>query len=184
MSQSPAPGSHARAHDERERPFRPLGVCVLAVSDTRDLQSDASGAYLAESLTAAGHQLVERALVRDEVEQIRAKVRAWTADPRVHAVVVTGGTGLFARDVTPEALEPLFDKRMPGFGELFRMLSWQEIGTATLESRATAGVIQRRVVFAIPGSRGACRTALEKLILPQLDSRTRPCSLGGMIERL
>ncbi len=174
----------ARAHDHEERPFVPLGVCVLAVSDTRDLQSDASGAYLAETLAGAGHRLVERDLVRDEVALIQAKLKGWTADPAVHAVIVTGGTGLFARDVSPEAVEPLFDKRMPGFGEMFRMLSWEEIGTATLESRACAGVIDRTVVFVIPGSRGACRTALEKLILPQLDSRTRPCSIGGMIDRL
>ncbi len=173
-----------RAHDHGERAFVPLGACVLAVSDTRDLQSDASGAYLAETLAAAGHTLVERELVRDEVAQIQAKVKGWCADPAVNAVIVTGGTGLFARDVSPEALEPLFDKRMPGFGEMFRMLSWEEIGTATLESRACAGVIDRTVVFVIPGSRGACRTALEKLILPQLDSRTKPCSIGGMIDRL
>jgi molybdenum cofactor biosynthesis protein B len=181
MSPEPDP---ARAHDHGERAFRPLGLCVLAVSDTRDLQSDASGAYLAERAAEAGHVLVERDLVRDEVEAIRAKVQGWCTDERVHAVIVTGGTGLFARDVTPEAVEPLFDKRMPGFGELFRMLSWEEIGTATLESRATAGVIARTVVFVIPGSRGACRTAMERLILPQLDSRTKPCSVGGMIDRL
>ncbi|RMH05005.1 MAG: molybdenum cofactor biosynthesis protein [Planctomycetota bacterium] len=174
----------SRAHGHSDRPFRSLGVCVLAVSDTRDLQSDESGAWLADTLAGAGHLLIERDLVRDEVEQIRERVATWAEDERVQAIVVTGGTGPFARDVTPEALEPLFDKHLPGFGELFRMLSWEEIGTAAIESRAVAGVIRGTLVFAIPGSRGACRTALEKLILPQLDSRTRPCSLGGMIDRL
>ncbi len=173
-----------RAHDHEERCFRPLGCAVLAVSDTRDLQSDLSGAFLAEKLREAGHELRDRIVVRDEVEAIREQVLAWASREEIHAILITGGTGLFARDVTPEALEPLFEKHMPGFGELFRHLSFREIGTATIESRATAGVIQRTLVFAMPGSRGACRLAIEEIILPQLDARTRPCSVGGMIERL
>lgn len=169
------------AHGGSPRAFLPLGVAVLSVSDTRTLETDRSGAWLAEQVAAAGHALIERRVVPDEAEPIRAAVNAWCAHPRVRAVIVTGGTGVTERDVTPDALEPLFDKQLAGFGELFRMLSYQEIGAAAIQSRATAGVIRGRVVFVVPGSTGACRLALEKIILPQLDARTAPCSFAGLM---
>lgn len=164
-----------------ERPFRPLGVAVLTVSDTRTMEDDRSGALLAKGLTDAGHQLAARAIVADEVEAIQLQVRQWLAYSSVETIVVTGGTGLTPRDVTPEALEPLFDKPIPGFGELFRALSLAEIGTAMLQSRACAGIAQGKVIWALPGSTGACRTALEGILIPQLDSRTRPCSVSGLL---
>jgi len=173
--------AHER-HQDRE--FLSLGIKILVVSDTRDLRSDTSGAWLEERCQQSGHQVHQREVGKDEVELVREKVAEWCGDSQVNAVLVTGGTGVFARDVTPEAVEPLFDKHMPGFGELFRMLSFDEIGTATLESRATAGIVNKTMVFIMPGSRGACRLALEDLILPQLDSRTKPCSIAGMIDRL
>ncbi len=172
------------AHEGTEREFRSLGVAILVVSDTRTLEDDHSGAFLERRAQEEGHQICGRVIVPDDVQAIRDQVRDWCEKDEVHAVLVTGGTGVFAKDVTPEALEALFDKNIPGFGEMFRMLSWQEIGTATLESRATAGVIHRTLVFVMPGSQGACRLAMEELILPQLDSRTRPCSMGGMVEKL
>ena len=174
-----------RAHDcHAEREFRPLGIAVLVVSDTRDLRSDKSGLLLAERCQEAGHVLVERTVVLDEADLIQQRVLEWSGMEEVHTILITGGTGVFKRDVTPEAVEPLFDKKMPGFGELFRYFSFEEIGTATLESRATAGIVNKTLVFAIPGSSGACRLAIDKLILPQLDSRTKPCSIAGMLDRL
>lgn len=170
-----------RAHDGVTRAFVPLGVAVLSVSDTRTLATDRSGAWIADQLTAAGHVLVERRVVRDDAAEIRAAVAGWCALPQVRAVIVTGGTGVTTRDVTPEALEPLFDKALSGFGELFRMLSYAEIGAAAIQSRATAGLLRGRVVFAVPGSTGACRLAMEKIILPQLDARTAPCSFAGLM---
>lgn len=182
MTDTSHQGKKGGHHQDRE--FAPLGIKILVVSDTRDLRSDTSGAWLEERCQQEGHQVLERMVVRDEAEEVRAQVADWCQDQGVNAVLVTGGTGLFARDITPEAVEPLFDKFIPGFGELFRMLSYEEIGTATIESRATAGIVARTVVFVMPGSRGACRLALEDLILPQLDSRTKPCSIAGMIDRL
>lgn len=161
--------------------FVVLNVAVLVASDTRDASTDKTGPLLQDYLERAGHRCVERRIVRDDVDEIRAAVRAWCARAELHAVLVTGGTGVTARDVTPEALEPLFEKRLPGFGELFRWLSYQEIGSSTIESRATAGFLGGKVVFALPGSRGACRTAMEKIILPQLDARTHPCSFPGLL---
>lgn len=175
------PSSIPHAHGAAPRGFQPLGVAVLAVSDTRDLAGDRSGALIAAALEAAGHRVVERRVVRDEVEEIRAAVRAWCAADGVRAVIVTGGTGVTSRDVTPEALAPLFDKPLPGFGELFRMLSWEEIGAAAIQSRACAGLVAGRAVFALPGSSGACRLGLERIILPQLDARSAPCSLAGLL---
>jgi molybdenum cofactor biosynthesis protein B len=169
------------AHGAAPRAFVPLDVAVLSVSDTRTLTTDRSGAWIAEQLMAAGHRLVERRVVPDEIAAIRTAVSAWCALPQVRAVIVTGGTGVTARDVTPEALEPLFDKPLAGFGELFRMLSYAEIGAAAIQSRATAGLLRGRVIFAVPGSTGACRLALEKIILPQLDARTAPCSFAGLM---
>ena len=145
-----------------------VGTAILTVSDTRTLETDTGGALAAELLVAAGHEIVLRAIVCDEPEAIRAAALAALAEPDVRALVVTGGTGVAPRDVTPDALEPLFERAIPGFGELFRMLSWEEIGSAALLSRAVAGLRGGRVVFVLPGSRGAVRLALEKLILPEL----------------
>lgn len=162
----------------------PLNLCVLTVSDTRTLAEDSSGDYLVQALTAAGHRLAERALLRDDRYQLRATVSRWIADEPVDGILVTGGTGFTGRDSTPEALLPLLDKEMPGFGELFRAISFDEIGTSTLQSRAFAGLANGTFVFALPGSTSACRTAWEKIILSQLDSRTKPCNLATLRPRL
>jgi molybdenum cofactor biosynthesis protein B len=164
--------------------FRPLQIAVLTVSDTRELANDSSGAYLCEALTAAGHRLAERQLVRDDIYRLRAVVSSWIADEAVQAVLITGGTGFTGRDSTPEAIRPLLDKEMTGFGELFRALSWDEIGSASLQSRAFAGLANGTVLFALPGSTSACRTAWEKLIAAQLDVRTRPCNIAALFPRL
>lgn len=162
----------------------PLNLCVLTVSDTRTLAEDSSGDYLVQALTGAGHRLAERALLRDDRYQLRAVVSRWIAEEGVDGVLVTGGTGFTGRDSTPEALLPLLDKEMPGFGELFRAVSFDEIGTSTLQSRAFAGLANGTFVFALPGSTSACRTAWEKIIHAQLDSRTRPCNLATLRPRL
>lgn len=167
-----------------ERDFIPLRLCVLTVSDTRTSAEDTSGDYLTIALADAGHHLAERALLRDDRYQLRAKVSQWIADDGVDGVLVTGGTGFTGRDSTPEALLPLLDKEMPGFGELFRALSFEEIGTSTLQSRAFAGLANGTFVFALPGSTSACRTAWEKIIRAQLDARTRPCNLATLRPRL
>ena len=162
----------------------PLRLCVLTVSDSRTLEQDGSGAYLAEALAAAGHALHERALLPDDRYRLRAIVSQWIADPQVDGIVVTGGTGFTGRDSTPEALLPLLDKEMPGFGELFRAASVEEIGTSSLQSRAFAGLANGTFVFALPGSTSACRTAWERILGAQLDARTRPCNLATLRPRL
>ncbi|MFD0739898.1 molybdenum cofactor biosynthesis protein B [Lysobacter koreensis] len=167
-----------------DRDFIPLNLCVLTVSDSRTLADDSSGDYLAAALVEAGHALAERALLPDDRYQLRAIVSRWIADPAIDGVLVTGGTGFTGRDSTPEALQPLLDKLMPGFGELFRALSFDEIGTSTLQSRAFAGLANGTFVFALPGSTSACRTAWEKIIHAQLDARTRPCNLATLRPRL
>ncbi|HJU26722.1 MAG TPA: molybdenum cofactor biosynthesis protein B [Rhodanobacteraceae bacterium] len=164
--------------------FVPLNLCVLTVSDTRTAENDTSGDYLVAALSQAGHKLHERKIVRDECYAIRAIVAAWIADANVHGVLVTGGTGFTGRDSTPEAITPLLDKEMPGFGELFRAISFEEIGTSSLQSRAFAGLSNHTFVFCLPGSTSACRTAWEKLLRAQLDARTRPCNLAGLLPRL
>jgi molybdenum cofactor biosynthesis protein B len=164
--------------------FVPLNVAVLTVSDSRTLENDTSGEFLVEALTNAGHRLHERKLLRDDRYAIRAQVAAWIADTNVHGVLITGGTGFTGRDSTPEAVLPLLDKEMPGFGELFRTISFEEIGTSSLQSRAFAGLSNRTFVFALPGSTSACRTAWDKLLCAQLDARTGPCNLVGLIPRL
>lgn len=164
--------------------FVPLRLAVLTVSDTRTLADDTSGAYLAEALQADGHVLAERAVERDDIYRLRAIVSRWIADPGIDGVLVTGGTGFTGRDATPEALRPLLDKAMDGFGELFRALSAEEIGTSTLQSRAFAGLANATFVFAMPGSTGACRTAWTRIIRAQLDARTRPCNLATLRPRL
>ncbi|HEY3520571.1 MAG TPA: molybdenum cofactor biosynthesis protein B [Rhodanobacteraceae bacterium] len=164
--------------------FVPLDLCVLTVSDTRTAENDTSGDYLVAALTEAGHRLHERQIVHDDRYAIRAIVAAWIADENVHGVLVTGGTGFTGRDSTPEAIAPLLDKEMPGFGELFRAISFEEIGTSSLQSRAFAGLSNSTFVFCLPGSTSACRTAWEKLLRAQLDARTRPCNLVGLLPRL
>lgn len=162
--------SHAAAE------FKPLHLAVLTVSDTRDLSTDTSGQWLVVALTGAGHELAERALVVDDIYQIRAVVSRWIADARIQGVLITGGTGFTGRDTTPEAIKPLLDKEVEGFGELFRAVSFTEIGTSTIQSRALAGLANRTIIFCLPGSNNACRTGWEKIIAPQLDARTKPCS--------
>ena len=166
------------------RPFIPVSIAVLTVSDSRGLEQDSSGAVLIGRLTAAGHRLAGRAILPDDVYRVRAQVSAWIADPAVQVVLTTGGTGLTGRDGTPEAVAPLLDKTIDGFGEVFRALSFEEIGASTIQSRAVAGVANGTYVFCLPGSSGACRTAWDKLIAPQLDYRTRPCNLVELMPRL
>ena len=164
--------------------FVPLTLCVLTVSDTRTAADDSSGDYLVQALADAGHRLHERAIVRDDKYALRALVSRWIADDAVHGILVTGGTGFTGRDSTPEALLPLLDKEMPGFGEMFRVLSYDAIGTSTLQSRAFAGLANATFLFALPGSTSACRTGWEKLIRAQLDARTLPCNLANLRPRL
>ncbi|MEN4902556.1 molybdenum cofactor biosynthesis protein B [Luteimonas sp. TWI1437] len=162
----------------------PLSICVLTVSDTRTAANDTSGDYLADALRSDGHRVAERALLPDDRYAMRALVSRWIADPDVDGILVTGGTGFTGRDSTPEALLPLLDKEMPGFGELFRAVSFEEIGTSSLQSRAFAGLANATFVFALPGSTSACTTAWERIIRHQLDSTTRPCNLATIRPRL
>ncbi len=164
--------------------FIALRLCVLTVSDSRTANNDTSGDYLVEQLQAAGHLLHARALLPDQRYRLRAQVSQWIADEAVDGVLVTGGTGFTGRDSTPEALAPLLDKRMDGFGEIFRAISFEEIGTAALQSRAFAGLANATFIFCLPGSTSACRTAWEKILQAQLDARTRPCNLVGLKPRL
>ena len=165
-------------------PFTPVRIAVLTISDTRDEASDTSGKILADRIVEAGHLPVLRDIVPDEVEAIRARLRSWIADGVVDAVITTGGTGLTGRDVTPEALEPLFDKRIDGFSVIFHQVSYQTIGLSTLQSRATAGLIDGVFVFCLPGSNGAVRDGWDKVIRWQLDSRHRPCNMVELMPRL
>ena len=168
----------------KERNFLPLNIAVLTVSDTRTEENDTSGKTLVDKLTAAGHSVADKAIVPDDIYAIRARISAWIADPDVQAVITTGGTGVTGRDGTPEAVEVLLDKKIEGFGEIFRMLSYEEIQTSTVQSRALAGVANATYLFCVPGSSGACRTAWDKLIEKQLDYRTRPCNLVELMPRL
>ena len=160
---------------------QPLSVAVMTVSDTRTEENDTSGDYLVEALEEAGHRCAARTIVVDDIYQIRAVLSAWIADPGIDAVLTTGGTGFSSRDSTPEAVLPLFDKEIHGFGEIFRALSHEEIGSSTIQSRALAGFANNTVVFCMPGSTGACRTAWNGLIREQLDSRHRPCNFVGVV---
>ncbi len=165
-------------------PFVPLNVAVLTVSDTRTAENDTSGDLIAERLTAAGHNVTKRAIVPDDVNLLRNQFSVWVSDKDVQAIIATGGTGLTQRDITPEAIEPLITKPIPGFGELFRTLSFDQIGSSTIESRAMAGVAWDTLVFLLPGSTGACRLGMDKIIVPQLDSRTTPCNLVALLPRI
>lgn len=167
-----------------ERDFVPIKVAVLTISDTRTEETDRSGGQAIELLTAAGHEIVARRIIADELEGIRAQFGEWIVDPTVDVVISTGGTGITQRDVTPEALEPHITKHIPGFGELFRALSYEEITTSTIQSRATGGLCGSTLVFALPGSPSAVRLALERIIIPQLDSRTRPCNFVELMPRI
>jgi molybdenum cofactor biosynthesis protein B len=164
--------------------FYPLRIAVLTVSDTRDKSTDKSGALLTERLAAAGHELAAKAIVRDDIEAIRAQVRAWAGDPDVDLIISTGGTGFAPRDVTPEAVKPLFRREMDGFSVLFHQASFGTVGFSTLQSRAFAGQVDDTFVFCLPGSTGACRDGWDLVLKYELDSRYRPCSLAGQIPRL
>ena len=158
-----------------------LKVAVLTVSDTRTQETDTSGAFLEEALREAGHEIADRQIVIDDVYQLRAIVSQWIADPGVEVILTTGGTGFSGRDSTPEALAPLFDKTIDGFGEVFRALSHIEIGSSTVQSRALAGLANGTVIFCMPGSTGACRTAWEGVLRDQLDSEHKPCNFVGVL---
>jgi len=164
--------------------FIPLNIAILTVSDTRTEENDTSGNTLVERLTKAGHRLAEKQIVPDNIYQIRATVSSWIASPQITVVITTGGTGVTGRDITPEAIRPLFDKILEGFGELFRSLSYAEIGTSTLQSRAMAGVANGTYIFCLPGSSGACKTGWDKIIQAQLDYRTKPCNFVELMPRL
>ncbi|MDP3403998.1 MAG: molybdenum cofactor biosynthesis protein B [Brevundimonas sp.] len=176
----PAPGGRLLT----DQPVTPVRIAVLTVSDTRDEDSDTSGGILAERIAAAGHACVDKAIVPDDIAAIRARVRDWIAAGAVDVILTTGGTGLTGRDVTPEALEPLFDKRIDGFSVIFHTISYQTIGLSTLQSRATAGIIDGVFVFCLPGSNGAVRDGWDQVIRWQLDSRHRPCNLVEIMPRL
>ena len=165
-------------------PFAPVNIAVLTVSDTRTEETDRSGGLLVEKLLAAGHTLAEKKIVRDETDAIVAQLRTWIANPEIEVVLATGGTGVTGRDVTPEAFHQVYEKEIPGFGEIFRMLSYQIIATSTIQSRATAGVAKGTYLFALPGSTGACLDAWEGILEAQLDIRHKPCNFAELLPRL
>jgi len=168
----------------KQQNFLPLRISVLVVSDTRTEETDTSGKIFAERLTEEGHSLAEKCIVPDDIYQIRAVLSRWIVDPAVDIVLTTGGTGLTGRDGTPEAVIPLFDKVIEGFGEMFRQISYDEISTSTIQSRVTAGVANGTYIFCLPGSSGACRTGWDKILSTQLDIRSRPCNFAEMLPRL
>lgn len=169
------------SHNPNHVDFTPLNIAVLTVSDTRSLDNDTSGQTLVDRLEAAGHKLGAREIVIDDIYQMRAVVSKWIADPDIHIIISTGGTGFAGRDSTPEAMMPLFDKTIEGFGEFFRQVSATQIGTSTIQSRALGGLANGTVLFCLPGSTGACRTGWDDVIVEQLDSRHRPCNFVTMI---
>ena len=171
--------SHTPANAE----FKPLNIAILTVSDSRTESDDKSGNILVERLKQAGHNLADKQIVPDNIYQLRATVSNWIADPDIHAVISTGGTGLTGRDITPEALKILYDKEIEGFGEIFRMISYQLIKTSTIQSRAIAGLANGTVIFSLPGSPGACKDGWDEIIVYQLDSRVAPCNLVEMMPR-
>jgi molybdopterin adenylyltransferase len=166
------------------RPFIAVRIAVLTVSDTRGLADDRSGDTLVEMIRTAGHELADRAIVKDDVEAIRAKVRTWIADPGIDVVITTGGTGFTGRDVTPEAIRPLFEKEVDGFSTVFHMISFEKVGTSTIQSRACGGLARGTYIFCLPGSPGACKDAWNGILVHQLDNRHRPCNLVEIMPRL
>jgi molybdenum cofactor biosynthesis protein B len=180
MSDTPPPGGKIVP----DLPFQPVRIAVLTVSDTRDEESDTSGKVLADLVRRDGHELAGRAWVKDDVAEIQAQVQSWIVDPTIDVVISTGGTGLTGRDVTPEALRPLFEKEIEGFQSVWHMVSYQSVGLSTLQSRACAGVTLGTFLFALPGSNGACRDGWEKVIRWQLDSRHKPCNMVELMPRL
>jgi molybdenum cofactor biosynthesis protein B len=169
---------------EGERPFVPVNIAVLTVSDTRNADDDLSGRVLVQRIEAAGHRVADRAIVRDEEAEIVARLRQWIDDGAIDAVIATGGTGVTGRDVTPEAFRAVIEKEIPGFGELFRWISFQKVRTSTIQSRALAGVAGGTYLFALPGSTGACKDAWDEILVHQLDSRHRPCNFVELMPRL
>ena len=169
---------------DESRPFIPVGIAVLTVSDTRSLDDDRSGQTLADSIVEAGHALIDRAIVTDDADLIREKVLGWSRDDRIDVVITTGGTGFTGRDVTPDALEPIFEKRMDGFSAVFHRISYEKIGVSTIQSRATGGVVNATFVFVLPGSPGACKDAWDSILKAQLDYRHMPCNFVEIMPRL
>ncbi len=169
---------------DESRQFKPVHIAVLTVSDTRNEADDRSGPVLVERLQSAGHILADRAIVTDDAEKIVAQLEKWIADPKIEVVISTGGTGVTGRDVTPEAFESVYEKKIDGFGEMFRFISFQKIGTSTIQSRATAGVSNGTYLFALPGSPGACRDGWDEILKHQLDIRFRPCNFAELLPRL
>jgi molybdenum cofactor biosynthesis protein B len=169
---------------DETRPFLAVNIAVMTVSDTRVAADDKSGRTLAERIEQAGHRVAAKAIVRDEAKDIVAQLKKWIADPAIDVVISTGGTGVTGRDVTPEAFHQVFEKEIPGFGELFRMLSYQKVGTSTIQSRAVAGVAGGTYLFALPGSPGACKDAWDDILVHQLDNRHRPCNFVELMPRL
>jgi molybdenum cofactor biosynthesis protein B len=169
---------------DESKQFVPLKIAVLTVSDTRQLKDDKSGALLVQRIVAAGHFVAERSVVHDDIEAIRGRVKAWIADPMIDVIITTGGTGFTGRDVTPEAIEPLFEKKMDGFSALFLVISFPKIGTSAIQSRATAGVAGSTYIFCLPGSPGACKDAWDEILVHQLDYRYGPCNFVEIMPRL
>ncbi|RIA56202.1 molybdenum cofactor biosynthesis protein B [Dichotomicrobium thermohalophilum] len=169
---------------DETKPFKSVRIAVLTVSNTRELSDDKSGSLLADRVIDAGHELADRAIVRDDVEQIRAQVQRWISNPQIDAVITTGGTGLTGRDVTPEAIRPLFEKEIDGFSVVMHMLSFEKVGTSTIQSRSLAGVAGGTYVFCLPGSPGACKDAWDGILQYQLDYRHRPCNFVEIMPRL
>lgn len=169
---------------DNSRPFIPVGIAVLTVSDTRSLEDDKSGNILAERVETAGHKLIDRSIVTDEIVRIQAMAERWISNREIDVIITTGGTGFTGRDVTPDALEPLFDKRMDGFSEVFHRISYDKIGTSTIQSRATGGVAGTTFIFCLPGSPGACKDGWDEILSKQLDYRHMPCNFVEIMPRL
>jgi len=168
---------------DETRAFIPVGIAILTISDTRTEETDTSGKILRDRASSAGHNIADHKIVKDEISAIQDQIKSWTVNAAIQIIITTGGTGLTGRDITPEALEPLFDKAIPGFGELFRMLSYETIGISTIQSRCTAGITDGTLIFALPGSTGACKDGWDKILSGQLDSRWRPCNFIEMLPR-
>ncbi len=170
--------------DNAKRDFLPITIAVLTISDTRDEQTDKSGNYLAEAVQKPGHKLFSKVIVKDDLYSIRAQISQWIANPEIQTIITTGGTGFSQRDVTPEAIRPLLDKEIPGFGEYFRTISMEQVGTSTIQSRALAGTANNSYIFSLPGSGNACKTGWEDILLQQLDYRHRPCNFIELLPNI